>query len=140
MIRYVALLRRAGAERDEVSLVASVRPSRRRELQTNRTEVRGGRLCRLSVRGRRVRFDRREEGEPRETPRREQRDGAPAHTRPPLHQAIAAGHLDVVKVLIDNGARLDITDTIHHGTPLRWAEYCNQPNIADFLRERGAPA
>ena len=48
-----------------------------RELQTKRTEIRGGRLWRLSVRGRRVSFDRRAEGEPtRET---SSRSAAPAN-------------------------------------------------------------
>lgn len=64
--------------------------------------------------------------------------GAHAHSTP-LHQAIAAGHLDVVKLLIDRGARVDIKDTIHHGTPLGWANYCNQPVIAEYLKTLGAP-
>jgi Ankyrin repeats (3 copies) len=72
-----------------------------------------------------------------EDPNRFNPPGTHAHT-PPLHQAIAAGHLDVVKLLIDRGARLDIKDTIHHGTPLGWAKYCEQPAIADYLRARGA--
>ena len=74
-----------------------------------------------------------------EDPNRFNPPGTHAHT-PPLHQAIAAGHLDVVKLLIDRGARLDIKDTIHQGTPLGWAKYCNQPAIADYLRTRGASA
>ncbi|MBY0495763.1 MAG: ankyrin repeat domain-containing protein [Cyanobacteria bacterium] len=73
-----------------------------------------------------------------EDPNRFNPPGTHSHT-PPLHQAIAAGHLEVVKVLIDRGARLDIKDTIHHGTPLGWAKYCDQPAIADYLRSRGAP-
>ena len=73
-----------------------------------------------------------------EDPNRFNPPGTHAHT-PPLHQAIAAGHLDTVKLLIDRGARLDIRDTVHHGTPLGWAIYCEQPRIADFLRQRGAP-
>lgn len=63
--------------------------------------------------------------------------GTHAHT-PPIHQAIAAGHLDVVKLLVDRGARLDIRDTIYKGTPLGWAKYCNQPAITAFLRQKGA--
>jgi ankyrin repeat protein len=70
-----------------------------------------------------------------EDPNRFNPPGTHAHT-PPLHQAIAAGHLDVVKMLIDRGARLDIKDTLHGGTPLGWAEYCDQPVIADYLRSR----
>lgn len=54
----------------------------------------------------------------------------------PLHQAIAAGHFEVAKLLIERGARLDIEDTIFGGTPLGWAEYCEQPRIAEFIRQR----
>ena len=61
--------------------------------------------------------------------------GTHSHT-PPIHQAVAAGHLDVVKLLVERGARLDIKDTIYQGTPLGWAEYCEQPAIAEFLRGR----
>jgi ankyrin repeat protein len=72
-----------------------------------------------------------------EDPNRFNPPGTHAHT-PPLHQAIAAGHLEVVRVLLDRGARLDIRDTIHDGTPLGWAEYCGQPSIAAYLRDHGA--
>lgn len=58
----------------------------------------------------------------------------------PLHNAISAGRDDVVKLLLDRGARTDIRDTIFHGTPLDWALYCKQPEIAEELRSRGAPA
>lgn len=56
----------------------------------------------------------------------------------PLHQAIAAGHLDMVALLVSRGARLDVRDTIFQGTPLGWAEHCGQPAIAAYLREKGA--
>ena len=62
-----------------------------------------------------------------EDPNRFNPPGTHSHT-PPIHQAIAAGHLDVVKLLVDRGARLDIKDTIHQGTPLGWAKYCDQPD------------
>ena len=74
-----------------------------------------------------------------EDPNRFNPPGTHAHT-PPLHQAVAAGHLDVVKLLIDRGAQLDTRDTIHQGTPLGWATHCNQPEIAEYLRTRGASA
>jgi hypothetical protein len=54
----------------------------------------------------------------------------------PLHQAIASGHFEVAKLLIQRGARLDIKDNIFRSTPLGWAEYCNQPQIAAYLNER----
>jgi ankyrin repeat protein len=73
-----------------------------------------------------------------EDPNRYNPPGTHSHS-PPLHQAIAAGHLDVVKVLLECGARLDIRDTIHQGTPLGWAKYCDKPEIAAYLQQRGAP-
>jgi ankyrin repeat protein len=56
----------------------------------------------------------------------------------PLHQAIAAGHEPVVRLLVERGARLDIADTIYRSTPLGWAIYCNKPEIAKYLQDRGA--
>lgn len=74
-----------------------------------------------------------------EDPNRFNPPGTHSHT-PPIHQAIAAGHLEVVKVLLDRGARLDIKDTIYQGTPLGWAKYLDQPAIARFLQQHGAVA
>jgi hypothetical protein len=56
----------------------------------------------------------------------------------PLHQAVACGRDAVVRLLVERGARLDIRDTIYNATPLGWAEYCNQPEIAAYLRTHGA--
>lgn len=72
-----------------------------------------------------------------EDPNRFNPPGTHSHS-PPLHQAIAAGHLSVVKLLIDRGARLDIKDSIYQGTPLGWAEHCNRPEIASYLKSLGA--
>jgi ankyrin repeat protein len=72
-----------------------------------------------------------------EDPNRFNPPGTHSHT-PPIHQAIAAGHLDVVKLLVERGARLDIKDTIHQGTPLGWAKYCDQPAIAAYLQSVGS--
>jgi len=55
----------------------------------------------------------------------------------PLHQAVAAGHLDVVRLLVERGARTDIRDSLFESTPLGWAEYLGQPQIAEYLRGRG---
>lgn len=73
-----------------------------------------------------------------EDPNRYNPPGTHSHS-PPLHQAIAAGRLDVVKVLIARGARLDLRDTIHQGTPLGWANYCKEPEIATYLQSLNAP-
>ena len=71
-----------------------------------------------------------------EDPNRFNPPGAHAHSTP-LHQAICAGHLDVVTLLIEKGARPDIEDKIHRATPLAWAEYCRQPAIVEYLVNLG---
>jgi hypothetical protein len=52
----------------------------------------------------------------------------------PLRQPVYSGSLDAVKVLVQAGADLRMTDHVHHGTPLEWAEYCRKPEIAAYLR------
>ena len=71
-----------------------------------------------------------------EDPNRYNPDGWHSHSTP-LHQAIASDHGDVVKLLVERGARTDIRDTVYDGTALRWADYCQRPAIAQWLRERG---
>ena len=56
----------------------------------------------------------------------------------PLHQAALAGHLEAVRVLVERGARLDIRDIFHHGTPLGWAEHAGRADVAAYLRAHGA--
>jgi len=51
-----------------------------------------------------------------EDPNRYNPDGYHSHSTP-LHQAICAGHMEVVKLLVERGARLDIKDTVYQGTP-----------------------
>ena len=70
-----------------------------------------------------------------EDPNRFNPPGTHGHSTP-LHQAALAGHLEVVRLLVERGARLDICDTIHQGTPLGWAEYGKQPKIAEYLKSR----
>jgi peptide-methionine (S)-S-oxide reductase len=53
-----------------------------------------------------------------------------------LHHAVYSGSLDAVKVLVEAGADLETKDTIYEGTPLGWAEYGKQVEIAEYLRER----
>jgi hypothetical protein len=60
----------------------------------------------------------------------------------PLHQAVLGGHETVVRLLVARGARLDIRDTIWHGTPLGWAIHggCrDRERMIECLRELGAP-
>jgi ankyrin repeat protein len=71
-----------------------------------------------------------------EDPNRFNPDGFHAHTTP-LHQAVWAGQMAVVRTLVDLGARLDVRDTIYSGTPLEWAVHGGRTAIEEFLRERG---
>jgi ankyrin repeat protein len=69
-------------------------------------------------------------------PNRHNPRGFHAHTTP-LHQAIAGGHLDTVRLLVARGARTDIKDHIYQSTALGWADYLQQREIAAFLRGAG---
>ena len=72
-----------------------------------------------------------------EDPNRFNPQGYHGHATP-LHQSIANGHLEVAKLLIERGARLDIKDNIFRSTPLGWAEYCDQPAIAEYIRGKAS--
>jgi ankyrin repeat protein len=72
-----------------------------------------------------------------EDPDRYNPDGYHAHSTP-LHQAVSSNHADVVKLLVERGARVDIRDTVYQGTPLGWAIYGERTAIAEYLRARGA--
>jgi ankyrin repeat protein len=62
-------------------------------------------------------------------------DGFHAHSTP-LHQAVWAGHAEVVALLAERGARLDLRDTVYDATPLGWAEHGKRAEIAEYLRGR----
>jgi ankyrin repeat protein len=70
-----------------------------------------------------------------EDPSRYNPDGFHAHGTP-LHHAVWCERMDVVRLLVERGARLDIRDTIYDGTPLDWANYGKKTAIAEYLRER----
>jgi ankyrin repeat protein len=72
-----------------------------------------------------------------EDPSRYNPDGFHAHSTP-LHQAVWSEHMDVVRLLVERGARLDLRDTVYEGTPLDWAVYGKKHAIAEYLRGRGA--
>ncbi len=74
-----------------------------------------------------------------EDPNRYNPEGFHAHSTP-LHQAVWADRANVVHLLVERGARLDIRDTHYQGTPLGWATYGRRTEIADYLRSRNAPA
>jgi hypothetical protein len=56
----------------------------------------------------------------------------------PVHHAVSSRSLETVKVLVDAGARLDVVDTAHNGTPLGWAVYAGAgyEEIAAYLETR----
>ena len=68
-----------------------------------------------------------------EDPDRYAPEGAHAHATA-LHQAALAGHLDVVRLLVERGARLDLTDKLYSGTPREWAEHAGRAEVAAWLR------
>ncbi|MEZ4587762.1 MAG: ankyrin repeat domain-containing protein [Gemmatimonadales bacterium] len=68
-----------------------------------------------------------------EDPNRFNPDGFHSHATP-LHHAALCGHLGVVRLLVNRGARLDLEDTLWHGTPLGWAEHGGQTAVAEYLR------
>src|SRR6266700_1261431 len=74
-----------------------------------------------------------------EDPNRFNPEGNHPHTTP-LHQAVLGGHEAVVRLLVSRGARLDVRDTIWHGTPLGWALHGGQARtkMANCLRSLGA--
>ena len=68
-----------------------------------------------------------------EDPDRFNPEGAHAHSTP-LHQAVSAGHLEMVRLLVARGASTTQPDKIHNGTPLGWAVFGKHPKIETFLR------
>ncbi len=65
-------------------------------------------------------------------PNRYNPEGAHAHATP-LHNAVSAGHLEVVQVLIEYGADAAMPDKLYGGDAHGWALHCDQPAIADYL-------
>jgi hypothetical protein len=57
----------------------------------------------------------------------------------PLHQAAAWGHDQVVRLLVERGARPDIKDTTRgQGTPASWARHQGHKDIEEYLQVQGA--
>ena len=56
----------------------------------------------------------------------------------PLHQAVVAGHEEVVHLLVSRGARLDMKDRIYESTPLGWASTAGATALRSILRTEGA--
>jgi len=67
-----------------------------------------------------------------EDPNRYNPPGFHGHSTP-LHQAVCYGHEDVVRLLVERPARLDLKDTVYQGTPLDWAKHLGRTNLEEFL-------
>ncbi|HEX3682046.1 MAG TPA: ankyrin repeat domain-containing protein [Bryobacteraceae bacterium] len=70
-----------------------------------------------------------------EDPNRYNPRGAHSHTTP-LHQAAFEGRQQLVRLLVERGARLDIKDVLWQGTPADWARYAGRPQVEEYLRAR----
>lgn len=72
-----------------------------------------------------------------EDPNRHNPRGAHGHATP-LHQAVWARHADVVRLLVERGAHLDLRDKVYGGTPLDWARHAGSDDLAAYLLGHGA--
>jgi ankyrin repeat protein len=53
-----------------------------------------------------------------------------------LHEAAWAGHREMLELLMDRGARLDVRSRAHGGTPVSYAQHAGRAGLRDFLLER----
>lgn len=68
-----------------------------------------------------------------EQPNRYNPVGGHSHSTP-LHQAAASGNLDLVRLLVERGAKLDWKDTMWQATPAEWAKHEGKIEIEAYLR------
>ena len=58
----------------------------------------------------------------------------------PLHLASLKGNKEIVQILLDNGAKIDLRATNKDkATPLAWAAFFGQKDVVSLLIEAGAP-
>jgi hypothetical protein len=54
----------------------------------------------------------------------------------PLHQAVGGGYEELVHLLVEGGARLDLKDILWQATPADWARHAGRIGIERYLREQ----
>lgn len=68
-----------------------------------------------------------------ENPDRYNPVGGHSHATP-LHQAAGYGTEEMVRLLVEHGARADMRDILWHGTPADWARHMGRTEIEEYLR------
>jgi ankyrin repeat protein len=53
-----------------------------------------------------------------------------------LHLAAQSGHMAMVTLLVDRGADVSAEDSLHHATPVAWAEHSGQTAVRQYLLSR----
>jgi hypothetical protein len=61
--------------------------------------------------------------------------GGHSHTTP-LHQAAGAGYDELVHLLVERGARLDLKDILWQATPADWARHAGRTELEAYLRRK----
>jgi ankyrin repeat protein len=72
-----------------------------------------------------------------EDPNRYNPVGGHSHSTP-LHQAAAGGYAEMVRLLVERGARLDLKDVLWQGTPAGWTRHERKTEVEAYLREQEA--
>jgi ankyrin repeat protein len=57
----------------------------------------------------------------------------------PTHQAAVNDDVEMLRLLVENGGRLDLRDKLWNSTPLGWATYMGKKSVEAYLRSIGAP-
>lgn len=68
-----------------------------------------------------------------EDPNRYNPIGGHSHTTP-LHQAAGSGNFEMVRLLVERGARVDLKDVLWRGTPADWARHGGKTEVEVYLR------
>jgi ankyrin repeat protein len=63
-------------------------------------------------------------------------NGMNGNGRGALHEAAWSGHREMIDLLLEHGARLDVRSTAHGGTPVGYANHAGRFELRDFLLER----